>query len=256
MMKKTIFLLTFLILIFSNFFGFAEGENIELFKKGNKFYASGKYEEAIINYEKILNSGYKSSDLYFNLGNAYYRSNKFTYSIYFYEKAKILSPDDNEIKDNLEMANRQIKDKITEIPDFFLVEFIENTINSKSEIFWAYMSLSIFALSLSAILLFLFSKIKIIKIISFFVGILFFLLSISTFIFAKKQYYNLNANNTAIIFTSSVWVKSSPGEGASELFNIHEGLKVNIKDKSNDWYEIELADGRDGWIKKNDLKII
>ncbi len=254
-MKKTPFLLIFFISI--NLIMFAqEDKNIRFFNDGNKYYASGKYDDAIENYEKIINSGFESPELYFNIANSYYRSNKFTYSIYYYEKAKILLPGDNEIEHNLEKAELKIQDKIQKIPEFVLIRVIKNIINSESVSFWAYTSLTAFILSLLAIILFLFSKIRKVKKISFLLGILIFMFSLTTFVFARVQYSNLMANNTAIIFTHSVWVKSSPVEDASDLFNIHEGLKVRIEEESNDWYEIKLSDGKDGWVKKEVLKII
>lgn len=51
-------------------------------------------------------------------------------------------------------------------------------------------------------------------------------------------------------------VKSSPDDNGTDLFRINEGLKVAVKDRSGDWIEIRLADGRVGWIKFSALEII
>ena len=52
-------------------------------------------------------------------------------------------------------------------------------------------------------------------------------------------------------------VKSSPSSTSSkDLFVIHEGTKVNIIDQVNGWYNISLADGRQGWVRKNDIEVI
>ena len=42
----------------------------ELFDNGNEFYSQNNYKEAISNYEKILENGFFSEDLFLNLGNA------------------------------------------------------------------------------------------------------------------------------------------------------------------------------------------
>ena len=43
---------------------------------------------------------------------------------------------------------------------------------------------------------------------------------------------------------------------SKDLFVIHEGTKVNIIDQVNGWYNISLADGRQGWVRKNDIEVI
>jgi SH3-like domain-containing protein len=52
-------------------------------------------------------------------------------------------------------------------------------------------------------------------------------------------------------------VKSSPGGGTSkDLFVLHEGTKVRILDQIGDWQNIELSDGRQGWLPASDMEII
>ena len=63
-MKHILCILSFL-LTFGSY-----AQNQELFEKANAFYNDGKYAEAIDNYQAILEGGYDSADLYFNLGNA------------------------------------------------------------------------------------------------------------------------------------------------------------------------------------------
>ncbi len=52
----------------------------------------------------------------------------------------------------------------------------------------------------------------------------------------------------AIVMQPTVTVKSSPDAGGTNLFVVHEGLKVRITDKLGDWVEIRLADGNKGWL--------
>jgi SH3-like domain-containing protein len=49
-------------------------------------------------------------------------------------------------------------------------------------------------------------------------------------------------------------VKSSPQEEGTNMFEINEGLKVEILDSLNNWYNIRLADGKQGWIVKESVK--
>jgi len=77
-----------------------------------------------------------------------------------------------------------------------------------------------------------------------------------TFNFSRKQYKLSQNEPFAIIITPSVTVKSSPSDTGTDLFLIHEGLKVTVTEKLKEWREIKLSDGNMGWIKDKDLVII
>ena len=91
----------------------------------------------------------------------------------------------------------------------------------------------------------------------FFTGIVLLLLaafSLSFSIWQKKDYMNADS---AIVMRPVTSVKSSPSSEASkDLFILHEGTKVTIIDSVGSWNNIELADGRQGWIPSGDIEII
>jgi uncharacterized protein YgiM (DUF1202 family) len=60
----------------------------------------------------------------------------------------------------------------------------------------------------------------------------------------------------AVVMVQEVNVRSAPQDEATEIFTIHEGLKVRISNKRGDWYEIRLADGNEGWLPAKDVEII
>ena len=69
------------------------------------------------------------------------------------------------------------------------------------------------------------------------------------------------AKNTAIIFTPTVTIKSTPAESGNNLFVLHEGAKVEILNEMRDlnkvdWCEIRISDGNRGWVRKVDLETI
>ena len=59
-----------------------------------------------------------------------------------------------------------------------------------------------------------------------------------------------------VIFEKKVAVMSEPNLGASEVFILHEGTKIKINRKLNDWFEISIADGKTGWCRSNSIGII
>ena len=84
-------------------------------RSGNDLYEAGNYDEAIIQYEKILDLGYENASLYYNMGNVYFKLGQIGKSILYYERAKKLSPRDEDIEFNLEIANFYVVDKIDEV---------------------------------------------------------------------------------------------------------------------------------------------
>ena len=61
----------------------------------------------------------------------------------------------------------------------------------------------------------------------------------------------------AIVMRPVTSVKSSPASGsAKDLFILHEGTKVRILDQVGSWNNIQLADGRQGWIPSDEIEII
>ena len=55
------------------------------FEEANKLYNQSEYQLSIDKYLEIVDAGYHSSELYFNLGNCYYKINHIANSILYYE---------------------------------------------------------------------------------------------------------------------------------------------------------------------------
>ena len=60
----------------------------------------------------------------------------------------------------------------------------------------------------------------------------------------------------AIVFASSVTVKSSPDESGTDLVVLHEGTKVTVKSTLGEWSEVDLEDGNVGWMPSKEIQMI
>lgn len=251
-MKKILVWLLFLSLIVS----LASANNRQLFDSANKYYSEKDFERAIILYEEILGQGLTSSELYYNLGNAYYRSNKLSGAIINYERALKLAPGDSDIHFNLNLAKTHLVDKIEELPDFFLKRWI----NSVSSIFtsnqWAFISIAGFLLLLISVLVFIFSKSTAFRKLVFLFSLLFISFTIASGFFSWKQMRLIKDKSSAIITVPLVVVKSSPDEYSADLFILHEGTKITVKDVLGQWRQIRISDGQQGWIKDSAFEVI
>lgn len=226
----------------------AQENNAKLWEKANAHFTVEEYQDAVSVYEQILQSGEESAKLYFNLGNAYYKAGDVNNAILNYERAKVLAPHDEDIEFNLRIANQFVVTKIEELPQPFFLRWRTSVVNRYPADTWSFYSISAFIIFLVLLGLFFFSKSVQIKRLAFLAGILAIIVSGFTFSFAAQQKRKIAERNHAIVFCPRVTVKSSPTQSGTDLFLIYEGLKVEITDSLNNWNEIKLADGNEGWL--------
>lgn len=227
-----------------------------LIHTANNAYNEGLYDSALNVYNKVLEQGYESSELYYNIGNAYFKNNDLPSAILFYEKASKLLPNDEDIEYNLSIANSMIVDKIEKVPELFYEKWWEFFYNIMGANAWAIVSLVFIALVIIVVGLFIISKTRQHRKISFFIGVVFIVFAVASYALAYEKYDDNVNNNEAIVFTPSITVKSSPTPNAVDLFVIHDGTKVEIIDKIDNWVEIKIQNGSIGWIPMDAIKEI
>ena len=249
-----IYFILFLLLFFNTTRAADNYKNIA--GQAYKAYSDGQYYYAIDLYDSILKNGVASSAIYYNLGNAYFKTNQLPFAILYYEKAKKLSPSDDNINYNLNLANSLITDKIDEIPRLFYERWWHSVFSAFSSDAWAKISIVMIFLFFIFLAIYLISNAVLLKKLSFSLSVIFLLISAFTIIFAQKQYNHAFKEQAGIVFSPRLTAKSSPDENSIDLFVIHEGTKVQIKDNLGDWCEIGLANGNIGWIKRDIIKPI
>ena len=222
----------------------------ELFNNGNEFYSQNNYKEAISIYEKILENGYFSEDLFLNLGNAYFRESNFGKARWSYEMGLKLNPINSDLKNN-NNVNKAYIDSYIELPKNNLIDLIN--------IFFQSLSLSQFLLInsyfvlLTAISFFLMKvfQLQVLKRIFYLMSIIVFTSVLVTF---TKNIWDQN-NLFAIIIEEEVIVYSAPFlNQAIEQSVFFNGNKVKIHQKTDTWVEVSAFDGRKGWIRALDVR--
>lgn len=242
-MNKLSLILVFLISF--NLYG-----NDSLFVSANSDYAKQEYNAAIKKYNLILSSNLESPELYYNLANSFFKINEIHQAIYYYEKALKIKPDFDDAKENLEICNLQLIDKIEEIPELMITSLYNNIINFLSLKNWIYLTLIFIWVSLIIFSYNSFVK-KNKKSVLYLVIFSFFLFFITT----KKYNQNINVKE-AIIYSSVINVMSAPSEQSTNLFSLHIGTKVKIEDQIENWVNIRIANGKKGWVLIENLKEI
>lgn len=226
------------------------------YEKANKAYMAGFYENAIDLYEGILKTGQDAPNLYYNLGNAYFKTDQIPQAILNFERALKYDPSNEDFQFNLRVANAKIVDKIDVMPELFYMRwwaalqqwFPPNT--------WTGIALTAFTLIFLVWALFLLSQHMFQRKALFAAGLILFVVVLLSGTIAFKTYKSAKKEKSAIVFTPTLPVKSSPDESSIDLFVIHEGLKVQLLDKIGDWCEIKISNGSKGWVQTNNLEPI
>lgn len=225
-------------------------------QKADAEYLKGNYQEAIKQYNNILNEGV-SSDVYYNLGNAYFRTGNTTQAIIAYERAIKLAPGDKDINFNLKFAKNMTIDKIAPSSEMFFVTWYKSIVNITSSNAWAKISITLFLSTLLFLILYIFgSRLWIIK-TAFYLAVLGFVGFAITAFFSWQQKQYSQCRDSAIIVAPSVSIKKTPSQGSADEMLLHEGTRVDITDRNiKGWYGIRLSDGREGWLLTNQVEVI
>lgn len=250
LIKKNLFVLLLLLFVSINYFA-----NNPLQLKAEKAYQEKNYKEAITSYEAILKEGLVSYKLYYNLGNAYYKNNQIGKAIYNYELANKLQPNNGDIKTNLKIANEKTIDKIESRENFFIGAIKSGLVNILSTTGWAWFSIATLIITLLLAFLFLITKHLALKRIGFFFGIISFILFISSMFVGFTALEDKKITSFAIITTRESKIYEEPSTTSNSKFNLHDGTKVSVLETNNDWTNIKLENGNEGWIKTKDVSL-
>jgi tetratricopeptide (TPR) repeat protein len=219
-------------------------------------YMQGHYQQAIELYEQLLGQG-KSAAIYYNLGNAYYRTDDITRAVLAYERAQKMAPGDDDIRFNLQMAREKTIDKIVPRSEMFFVTWWHALVNMQSADGWAMMAIAALALAVVLLLIYLFVQQIWLRKVGFFGGAMAVLTFLMANLLAWQQQALATASPGAVVTAPATSVKSTPAKGGTDLFILHEGSRVDIIDDTmREWKEIEVADGKRGWIEKKHIERI
>ena len=228
-----------------------------LWNAANQAYTEGRWSDAVADYNIISEAGMESAALYCNTGNAYYKDGNVPMAILYYEKALKLDPSYEDARFNLELLNYSIQDRIDPVPEFILKTLARKVCYLADSNSWAVLFLVLLALTLFLTIVFIRGARAGWRRFGFFGGIVTLLVAVMCLSFSIWQKHDYMKADEAIVMRPVTSVKSSPsGEASTDLFILHEGTKVKLIDRVGTWSNIELADGRQGWMLSSDFEII
>lgn len=228
----------------------------ELINEAALAYDSAQYQRTIEAYEQIAAQYGVNPNLYYNLGNAYYKSQNYSKAILNYERCLLYDPSNDDAQQNLELARLQCVDKIESIEPMFFVTWSNAIRNMLSCDGWGTLGTCFLSLFLIGLAAYFFGRRTALRKVGFYGAIISVILCFVCIHYAGAQRDHILNREYAVVMTPSVIVRASPAESGTQLFTIHEGLKVRVRETLSGWSEIELSDGNVGWMPSEGLEVI
>jgi len=230
------------------------GESTTSWDKANRAYSEGQFQVAEVLYMQLIEEGYQDASLYYNLGNTYFQQNQIGKAILNYKRAYLANPSDKDIQYNLELAQSKTKDKIDKLPSFFLFEWIDSIRDLMDTNTWAETAIFLLLIDLCMIMLWLLANSLGIRKLGFYSAILLTVLVVVSIVNSFRSANHVYNSAEAVVTSSAALIKSSPSDSGKDLFVVHEGTSLLIKQNLDGWNEVELIDGNKGWITSSAIE--
>lgn len=227
-----------------------------LFQQGNAHYQNGDFAAAERCYRQILEPGKDSSTVYYNLGNACFKQKRLGEAIYYWEKARRMLPGDLDVRQNLEVANGLIIDRIEVPEDALPVRLAASAAHLFTVAQESRIVIVLFLLINVFVSIHLLTRIPRLAYwaltATLATALLMLLFSASLTWKVYRQHYD----REGVIVEQKVDVRSGPGQENVAVVTVHEGIIVQIRNESNGWFQISLPNGWNGWLPGSSVRIL
>ncbi|UYQ92733.1 tetratricopeptide repeat protein [Chitinophaga horti] len=223
------------------------------FEQANKLYKQQQYSEAASLYQQLIDEGYLSAELYVNAGNAYYRSNAMGEAIYSYEKAQQLDPSNEAAPRNLALANQKTGSTAQALPLLFFEKWWIDAQQLHSANGWAVGTIVLFWLLIILYGIYRFGNRQLVfKLVSYATAVLF----VGYFVMAAWVYNRAHTQSIAIVMQPSAHAKAAPDDSSKDVFEVKEGFRLEVLERTGSYYKVALADGKSGWVPISSIKTL
>ena len=214
------------------------------------------YEDAILNYEKIISDGQvKNPKLYYNLANAYLLNGDIGNAILNYRRAETLDKADTNVQKNLAFARSRRVDTVTVKSEqrilqtlfFWHYDFAVRTKFLLACVFFAIVCIALTVMTWR-------SRAAPLVVTGVICGFLTICFLTSVVIESRVR-----ANRVSGVITAEkVIARQGDGRNYPESFMdpLHAGTEFDLLERRSGWLHVRLSDNSDGWIPDNAAELI
>ena len=230
---------------------------IEFYQEGNRLYQDGDFQGALAGYLRLVEAGFESGEVYYNIGNTYFKLGDLAQSILYYERARRLLPGDEDVQANLDLARSLTVDEIEPLPRFWLFSAADWWVNLLPRTLLITVVAASYLVGTGVALLLILKRGAPPAVwgqrIALAAGVVFLVFGLNL---AVRE-FEVGRAQEAVVFQPQVDVMSAPLDDETlTVFTVHEGTKVRIDRLSEEWAEVMLEDGRVGWVPVRALETI
>lgn len=223
--------------------------------------ATALYREALAGFQSVADAGHRNGHLYYNIANAHFRLGELGKAILNYRRAENLIPGDTDVRRNLSFARSLCEVRIDPKPTTALLRTI---------LFWHYESSpgARTAVALTAygafwmllfVLLLTRRRNAATAALAVALGVVWLACGISV---AVETSPNMTERE-GVVIAHEATLRKGNGEAYEPQLDrpLTEGIEFRILETrqggaGNVWHHIELADGKDGWVKDDQIEPI
>ncbi len=228
---------------------------VRLMAEGNQAYTAGNLDQAAQAYLEAGTLGVDDAALHFNLGNTYARQGKLGKAVACYLRARRLAPRDRDIGRNLAWVRENIRD--VELTNQALPLFVAQAAAAVD--FLTLDQWGVVVLALVWILCLLGAwglrhevRADVRRRILVGVGVL-LVLAVGA---AGWRYYQDEVRLQGVVIGEVAEVRSGPAESFPVLFEVHDGLTVNLHSVRQGWRRISLGGDWTGWVPADQVEAV
>lgn len=226
-----------------------------LVARGQRSYMAGDHQAALSVFDSVAMT-HNSAALQLNIGNCWFKLGDVARAVLHYERGLRLAPGDADLRANLDLANEQVKDRITGRPAFALGTTWARLRGGHDPDQWARRSLWACAVFFTLLAMAFIARAKLLRRVAWALSataLVFLALCIA---FAGARHGEVTNDREAIIMTPKVDVLGEPRTGSKVLFVLHRGTKVEVLQATEGWCEVQLANGNVGWMPATTIERI
>lgn len=222
----------------------------ELFDRGNEAYSAGQFRDAAAAYRAAARYGIRDARLEYNLGNAEFKLGHLGQAILHYERARRLAPTDREIERNLEWARSFCVDQVEQQDPAAVVRWWRGVQDSLGPDRQALALLALFWVALG-IVGWCASRPRGWTPAAGWVLSVVLVLFATGWISWRATHQRLEGAAAAVVLQPTVEVLAGPGLNNATLFTVHEGLTLEVRDERDEWLQVSLPSGLNGWLRRD-----
>jgi len=227
----------------------------EIFLRGSTAYERGDYAQAAEAYRTVAQYGIRDPRLEYNLGNAAFKLGRLGEAMLHYQRAARMAPTDADVAGNLALARAQCVDDVrppeVAVPIRILRGF-QDRIGPDRQ---ALLALGL-VWAAAAVIAWRSSKpggwspawgwtLATLVVLACVAGLSW-----------SATLNRLEGAALAVVLEPAADVLAGPGENNAALFTVHEGLTVEVRSEREDWVQVSLPNGLNGWIPRKALGVV